>query len=100
MGTIQSAVERYLFTPVDVLAEAQISQFNYPKLDPWAVSEPGSLALAEDKRLPSRDPNRRRTPLGSGSRLEPVSLRSFSYAIHAAILRSPSLPPAAGRSGT
>jgi hypothetical protein len=31
--------------PVDVLAEAQISQFNNPNLDPYAVPEPSSFVL-------------------------------------------------------
>jgi hypothetical protein len=45
MGTTQSPGQRYLISPVDVLAEAQISQFAYPNLDPYAVPEPGPLVL-------------------------------------------------------
>jgi hypothetical protein len=45
MGTHQLPGERYLISPVDVLAEAQISQFAHPNLNPYAVPEPDSLAL-------------------------------------------------------
>jgi hypothetical protein len=45
MGTIQSPGQRYLISPVDVLAEAQISQFDHPNLDPYAVPEPRAWVL-------------------------------------------------------
>jgi hypothetical protein len=45
MGTYQLPGQRYLISPVDVLAEAQISRFGDPNLDPYAVPEPDSLAL-------------------------------------------------------
>ena len=45
MGPIQEPGSRYLICPVDILAEAQISQFATPNLDPYAVPEPGSLGL-------------------------------------------------------
>ena len=45
MGTQQSPGDRYLISPVDILAEAQISQFNFPNLDPYAVPEPSSFVL-------------------------------------------------------
>jgi hypothetical protein len=45
MGPIQEPGMRYLISPVDILAEAQISQFATPNLDPYAVPEPGSSGL-------------------------------------------------------
>ena len=45
MGLIQLPGDRYLISPVDVLAEAQISQFGDPNLNPYSVPEPDSLAL-------------------------------------------------------
>jgi hypothetical protein len=44
-GTHQLPGDRYLISPVDVLAEAQISQFGHPNLNPYSVPEPDSLAL-------------------------------------------------------
>jgi hypothetical protein len=37
--------ERKLLSGVDILANAQLSSFNAPNLDPYAVPEPGGLAL-------------------------------------------------------
>jgi len=45
MGPNPVAGERLLISPVDVLAEAEISQFADPNLDPYAVPEPGTLLL-------------------------------------------------------
>lgn len=45
MGPIQDPGVRHLISPVDILAEAQISQFATPNLDPYAVPEPGSFGM-------------------------------------------------------
>jgi hypothetical protein len=37
--------ERKLLSGVDILANAQFSAFSAPNLDPYAVPEPGGLAL-------------------------------------------------------
>src|SRR5262249_16613499 len=45
MSPIQDAGIRYLISGVDVLTEAQISQFDQPNLDPYSVPEPASVIL-------------------------------------------------------
>jgi hypothetical protein len=45
MGPNPIAGERLLISPVDVLAEAEISRFADPNLDPYAVPKPGTLLL-------------------------------------------------------
>ena len=45
MSNIQPPGRRILISAADILAEAQISQFFNPNLDPYAVPEPSSLAL-------------------------------------------------------
>ena len=45
MSNIQPPGERILISAADVLAEAQISRFLDPNLDPYAVPEPGSAGL-------------------------------------------------------
>jgi PEP-CTERM motif len=45
MGYIHGEGIRYLISGVDILAEAQISQFANPDLDPYSIPEPGSLLL-------------------------------------------------------
>lgn len=42
---LQNGDERVLISGLDVLAEAQISQFATPNLDPYAVPGPGSMGL-------------------------------------------------------
>ncbi len=44
-GLFANPDERVLISGLDVLAEAQISQFDHPNLDPFAVPEPGALGL-------------------------------------------------------
>ena len=45
MSNIQPPGERILISAADVLAEAQMSQFLNPNLDPYAVPEPSAVAL-------------------------------------------------------
>jgi hypothetical protein len=44
-GVFASPGERVLISGLDVLADAQISQFSNPNLDPYGVPEPSSLTL-------------------------------------------------------